>query len=275
MLQKLHSEISLLFRRKDKETYRILYNILGFLPHDVSIYKTALTHSSHTQNATNKKNMCNERLEFLGDAIIDAIVSDLLYSRYKKEREGFLTKSRSNLVRRETLNEVAISLGLDKIVMTHNTGRQHNNYVYGNAFEAFVGAIYLDRGYKHCKRFLLERVFDKIVNVEKTAVSDVNFKSRLIELSQKKHVPVDFKLVLEQNDANGQYFVSEVYVCDELYGTGSGFSKRESQQKAAKMALESLNAKKWDELARKMSEPTSSEADVQTDDAEQLAPPQI
>ena len=232
MLQKLHSEISLLFRRKDKETYRILYNILGFLPHDVSIYKTALTHSSHTQNATNKKNMCNERLEFLGDAIIDAIVSDLLYSRYQKEREGFLTKSRSNLVRRETLNEVAISLGLDKIVMTHNTGRQHNNYVYGNAFEAFVGAIYLDRGYKHCKRFLLERVFDKIVNVEKTAVSDVNFKSRLIEWGQKNHHTVVFRTKANQ-EKGGRDFRCTILIDNLEVGHGIGTSKKEAEQRAA------------------------------------------
>ena len=247
MLTKLHNELRLLFR-KDKESYRILYNILGFLPDSLEPYRIALTHSSLTTSANKKRAMCNERLEFLGDAIIDAVVSDLLYTRFKKEREGFLTKSRSNLVCRETLNKVAIQLGLDKLVQSHNVGRQHNNYVYGNAFEAFVGAVYIDKGYDACKKFLLQRVFDHIVNVSTAATSDVNHKSRLIELSQKKHFPVEYRLVEEKNNSHGQYFVSEVYVCGRLFGNGDGFSKRESQQKASKAALEKLAGCNIEEL---------------------------
>lgn len=186
--------------------------------------------------------MCNERLEFLGDAIIDAVVSDMLYLRYKDEREGFLTKSRSRLVCREMLNTVAVELGLDKLVVSNNTGRQHNSYIYGNAFEAFVGAIYVDRGYDMCKRFLLKRVFGKIVNIDDAVVSDANFKSRLIEFSQKKHIPVEFRLLEERNDASGQYFLSEVSVNGKVLGRGEGFSKRESQQNAAKEALECLDS---------------------------------
>lgn len=244
VLQKLYNELSLLFR-KDKETRRMLYGVLGFVPSNISLYKLALTHSSHTLK---KQNMCNERLEYLGDAIIDAVVSDLLYSKYSKEREGFLTKSRSNLVRRETLNDVAIRLGLDELLVAHNTGRQHNNYVYGNAFEAFVGAIYLDKGYSACRRFLLNRVYGKLVNIEEIVSSDDNFKSRLIELSQKMHLAVDFRLVREENRAGGQFFESEVYVCGELCGAGSGFSKRESQQAAAKEAMRLLTPERLKEL---------------------------
>lgn len=240
MLEKLYSEISLLFRRKDKETYRILYRILGFLPQNLSPYRTALTHSSHTPRSRKKNFMCNERLEFLGDAIIDAVVSDLLYSRYKKEREGFLTKSRSSLVCRETLNNVALELGLDKLVVSHNTGRQHNSHIYGNAFEAFVGAIYIDRGYEKCKRFLLQRVFDHVVDIEQIIGSAANFKSQLIEFSQKHRITVEFRLIEEKNDADGQFFASEVYICDKQFGIGCGFSKRESQQRAAKEALDKL-----------------------------------
>lgn len=239
MLTKLHNELRLLFR-KDKESYRILYNILGFLPNSLEPYKIALTHSSLTVSTQKKRAMCNERLEFLGDAIIDAVVSDLLYTRFTKEREGFLTKSRSNLVCRETLNKVALHIGLDKLVQSHNVGRQHNNNVYGNAFEAFVGAIYVDKGYESCRQFLLQKVFDHIINVKSVANSDVNHKSRLIELSQKKHFSVEYRLVEERNNSHGQYFISEVYVCEKLFGTGEGFSKRESQQKASKAALEKL-----------------------------------
>ena len=248
VLGKLYHELSLLFRCKDKETYRILYNVLGFLPRNISPYRIALTHSSHLPRSRKNNYMCNERLEFLGDAIIDAVVSDLLYSRYKEEREGFLTKSRSCLVCRETLNAVAMELGLDKLVVSHNTGRQHNSHIYGNAFEAFVGAIYVDRGYGMCKRFLLRRVFGKVVDIERIIGSDINFKSRLIEISQKRHIPVEFRLVEEKNDADGQFFASEVYVCDELFGKGCGFSKRESQQRAAKEALEKLRNRDKEKL---------------------------
>ena len=160
------------------------------------------------------------------------------------------------------------------MVMSHNIGRQHNSYVYGNAFEAFIGAIYLDRGYEKCRKFLLTRVFDKIVNVEKTAISEVNFKSRLIELSQKRHIPVEFKLINEQNDANGQFFVSEVYVGNELFGKGSGYSKRESQQKAAKAALEKLTKDKWNEIAERESMQPTCHDGRPTDDAVPPSPSQ-
>ena len=256
MLVKLYNELRLLFR-KDKESYRVLYGILGFVPDSLEPYRIALTHSSLAANAQKKKAVCNERLEFLGDAIIDAVVSDILYTRYVKEREGFLTKSRSNLVCRETLNKVALHLGLDKLVQSQNVGRQHNNYVYGNAFEAFVGAVYVDKGYEACKLFLLQRVFDHIVNVADVAVSDVNHKSRLIELSQKKHFPVEYRLVEERNNSQGQYFVSEVYVCGQLFGTGDGFSKRESQQKASKAALEKLACCNIDELLAAVQQETA------------------
>ena len=139
-------------------------------------------------------------------------------------------------------------MGLDKLVQSHNVGRQHNNNVYGNAFEAFVGAVYIDKGYEACRRFLLQRVFDHVVNVADAAISDVNYKSRLIEMSQKKHFPVEYRLVEERNNSHGQYFVSEVYVCEKLFGTGDGFSKRESQQKASKEALEKLSKCNIDEL---------------------------
>lgn len=230
--------IRLLFL-KDRESYSLLYGILGFLPGNLQPYKMALTHSS-LAGSYKKKLHCNERLEFLGDAVLSSITADYLYKRFRKEREGFLSKSRSNLVCRENLNAVALEMGLDKLVHIHDIPQQHNNYVYGNALEALVGAIYIDKGYEHCRRFVLEKVFIGMPDVEAVAKSDNNHKSRLIEWAQKERRTVDFTLVSEEMRSDGSYFISEAVVDGEVYGRGEGFSKRESQQHAACEALKRI-----------------------------------
>ncbi len=229
-----------LLSKKDRESYLLLYSILGFVPRDISLYKLAMTHSSSTSGV--RKLGCNERLEFLGDAVLSSVMSDFLYSNFRKEREGFLTKSRSNLVCRERLNELALEIGLDRFVDACSVNRQRNNDIYGNALEALVGAIYIDRGYEHCRRFLLGRVFSCLGDIEQVAKSDKNYKSRLIEWSQKNHKEIEFRVVLEEIRRDGTYFVSEVVVDGDVLGFGEGFSKRESQQKAARQALLKLTA---------------------------------
>ncbi|MBR5859849.1 MAG: ribonuclease III [Bacteroidaceae bacterium] len=223
---------------KDRESYLLLYSILGYIPNNLRLYKMAMTHSSSSGNG--RKQSCNERLEFLGDAVLGSIVSDYLYTNFRKEREGFLSKSRSNLVCRERLNELALEIGLDRFVTACGLPKVHNSYVYGNALEALIGAIYIDKGYKQCRRFLLDRVLSRLTDIECVVKSDKNYKSRLIEWSQKQHKTVEFKLVSEEMRKEGVFFVSEVFVDSELYGSGDGFSKRESQQKAARVALEKL-----------------------------------
>ncbi len=199
----------------------------------------AMTHSSASSSG-NKKLGCNERLEFLGDAVLSSVISDYLYSNFSKEREGFLSKSRSNLVCRETLNELALEIGIDRFLEACGLPHQHNHYVFGNALEALIGAIYIDKGYKQCRRFLLDRVFSRHLDLESLVRADKNHKSRLIEWTQKNHKPIEFKLVSEELRKEGAFFVSEVYIDNLLYGVGDGFSKRESQQKAARQALSKL-----------------------------------
>lgn len=226
---------------KDRESYLLLYSILGFVPRDISLYKVALTHSS--QASGSRKLGCNERLEFLGDAVLSSVTSDFLYSKFRREREGFLTKSRSNLVCRERLNELAVEIGIDRLMSSCGTQQQHNSYIYGNALEALIGAIYLDKGYKHCRRFLLDRIFSRLKDIEQIAASDKNYKSRLIEWAQKRHGSVEFKVVREELRKDGVFFVSEAIVNGEVCGVGEGFSKRESQQKAARQAIGNLKAR--------------------------------
>lgn len=198
----------------------------------------AMTHSSSASGS--RKLGCNERLEFLGDAVLSSVTADFLYSNFRKEREGFLTKSRSNLVCRERLNELALEIGLDRFISSCGLQRQHNNYIYGNALEALIGAIYIDKGYSQCRRFLLDRVFPRLNDIEQIVKSDKNYKSRLIEWGQKQHKSVEFRVVLEEVRKDGVFFVSEALVEGAVYGAGDGFSKRESQQKAAREALSSI-----------------------------------
>ena len=240
ILRKLFNRIRLI-SRKERESYLLLYSILGFVPGNIRLYKTAMTHSSSATG--NRKLACNERLEFLGDAVLSSVTADFLYSRFKKEREGFLSKSRSNLVCRERLNELAVEIGLDRFVSACDIPQQHNSYIYGNALEALIGAIYVDKGYKHCRRFLLDKVFSRLTDIEAVVKSDKNYKSRLIEWGQKNHKEVEFRIVAEEIRKDGTFFICGAYVNGEACGDGEGYSKREAQQKAARQAIERLGIK--------------------------------
>ena len=153
MLGNLFDKMRLPFR-KDKELYFSLYRIIGFYPHDISHYKMALLHKSVTQHNKMGKRVNNERLEFLGDAILDAAVGDIVYRHFPGKKEGFLTNTRSKLVQRDTLNKLAKELGISDLILSNGCSSSHNSYMGGNAFEALVGAIYLDRGYDACMNFL-------------------------------------------------------------------------------------------------------------------------
>ena len=180
----------------------------------------------------------NERLEFLGDAILDAVVADIVYKKFEGKREGFLTNTRSKIVQRETLNRLAIEIGLDKLIKYSARQSSHNSYMCGNAFEALVGAIYLDRGYRACKHFMEHRIIGPYINLEKISRKEVNFKSKQIEWSQKNRVELTFELISQSHDqCFSPTFESEVLIEGIPAGRGIGYSKKESQQRAAHEAM--------------------------------------
>lgn len=230
--------MKLLFRR-DKEFCLLLYGLLGFVPGRTYLYRKALTHSSLV-TGPKRKLACNERLEFLGDAVLCAVTTDYIYKKYGRESEGFLSKARSRVVCRENLNTLAIKIGLDRLVHAGDVFHSHNSNVYGNAFEALIGAIYLDKGFEGCSRFILDKVYNPHLDIDVIAKSDNNYKSKLIEWSQKEHREILFSLCSEERRGDSQFFVSEVFVDGVLCGRGEGFSKRESQQCAAKKALQQI-----------------------------------
>ena len=240
MLRNQIDKIRLLFR-KDKESYFCFYKILGFYPRNIQLYQQALLHKSTSIRSEKGRPLNNERLEFLGDAILDAIVGDIVYKHFEGRREGFLTNTRSKIVQRETLNKLAVEIGLDKLVKYSTRSSSHNSYMYGNAFEAFIGAIYLDQGYERCKRFMEEKIFKNYIDLDKMSLKEVNFKSKLIEWSQKSKVEVSFELIEQFLDEDyNPMFHTEIRIEGISAGKGTGYSKKESQQNAAQAALKKI-----------------------------------
>lgn len=243
MLNNIIDRIRLPFR-KEKELYSSLYDIIGFYPHDISFYKLALMHKSVMRRNAKGKPVNNERLEFLGDAILDAIVGDIVYQHFPGKREGFLTNTRSKLVQRDTLNKLAQEMGINQLILSSGHTSSHNSYMGGNAFEALVGAIYLDQGYNACMRFMNKRILAQMINIDKVAYKEVNFKSKLIEWSQKNKVRLSYEQVLQEKDKNGNPIFEFKVVLEGVEGcSGRGFSKKESQQLASKLTLDKLKKK--------------------------------
>ena len=233
-----------LLLRKDKEPYLRLYNIMGFYPHDLSLYRVALMHRSTTSTNRKMRHVNNERLEFLGDAILGAVVADIVYDRYKKQQEGFLTTLRSKIVKRETLNELAVKIGLDKLVIhSERMIAAHNNYMNGNAFEAFIGAIYMDRGYEYCMYFMKERILQDFIDIDRMSNKEENYKSKIIEWCQHYQCQFDFVVTDEKMESgNAPKFFSEVHIEDVVCGKGTGYSKKESHQQAAQQAYRKVQS---------------------------------
>ncbi len=224
--------------RKEKELYSSLYKILGFYPHNIEFYKQALLHKSIHKRNDKGKPLNNERLEFLGDAVLDAVVGYIVYQHFEGKREGFLTNARSKLVSRETLGKVANEMGLGCLIMTACHSTSHNSYVEGNAFEALIGAIYLDRGYDACMYFIEKQLLGKYINLDKIAFKEVNFKSKLLEWAQKNRVRVEYRLVNQKVDKDSNVMFCFTVMIEGVEGeSASGYSKKEAQQLASKETL--------------------------------------
>ena len=225
----------------EKELRRSLYEVMGFYPHDISVYKQALMHKSIGKRNDKGKPLNNERLEFLGDAMLGAVVGHIVYDHFPGKREGFLTNTRSKLVSRDTLGKLAEEMGLTRLILSAGHSNSHNSYMAGNAFEALVGAIYLDRGYKACMQFMEKRILAQIINIDKVAYKEVNFKSKILEWAQKNRVRIDFRLEEQSQDKNGSPTFAYTVVLEGVDGCRSeGFSKKESQQRASEDTLKRL-----------------------------------
>jgi ribonuclease-3 len=180
----------------------------------------------------------NERLEFLGDAILDAVIAEYLYRIYPEQDEGFLTQLRSKIVKRKQLNKLAQKLGMSILIKSNTSMNQGQKNILGNAFEALIGAVYLDKGYLKTKKFIIDRILARYLDLEKLSQKESDYKSRLIEWAQKNKKEISFVSKEEINvGSRKMIFMSNVLIMDQSYGTGAGYSKKEAEQKAAEQAL--------------------------------------
>lgn len=235
----IDSFILILFS-KNRKLARKLVPVLGFAPTRIRFYEMAFIHKSASMVLPNGELINNERLEYLGDAILDAIVADFLFETFPHKDEGFLTKMRSRLVKRKHLNLLAYRMGLDRLIVSHTQSNNITKHLYGNAFEAMVGAVYLDKGYRKTRKYIVG-IIRKYVDINKLGSRDSDYKSKLIEWAQKSKIEVVFH---SHEDApnlhNLPVFITQIMVMDQEMGRGQGGSKKESEQKAARNALEKI-----------------------------------
>jgi len=248
----------------DRKLRRQIYDILGFYPHNIEYYRTAFAHSSSDARNRKGKPLNNERLEFLGDAVLEAVVSDIVFRHFNRRREGFLTGTRSKIVQRSTLNQLADKMGISRLVKRSPQPQNSRTNIGGNAFEALMGAVYLDRGYDFCHRFIALRVLGKYINLEAVARKEENFKSKVLEWSQKNKLNVVFRMQEGEGDVKDENnFIATVILEGIEAGEGSGRSKKESHQRAAKAALDRLRRDQdfKDSIFRAKEQRTSMEAE--------------
>jgi ribonuclease-3 len=224
--------------KNELELIRFILTRFGYRPLNLSFFDQALTHKSLLSNS---EEASNERLEFLGDAILDVVVAEYLYQRYPTEDEGFLTKIKSKIVNRKSLAEIAEKMDLRKIIRFHK-GRSINiSTVEGNAFEAIIGAIYLDGGYDAVKKSVQHHVFRHFLDLNRVLDEEIDFKSKLFIWCQKKRLELNFVVVSEENSGNNWEYTIRVLINNSEYGLGNGSSKKTAEQDASKKTLELLN----------------------------------
>ncbi len=213
--------------------------ILGFLPGNISLYILAFVHKSTSLIDSNGDPLNNERLEFLGDAVLGSIVGEYLFTHYPKENEGFLTKMRSKMVSGEALGDLAMKMKLDELLQSNVSGMHSIRHISGDAVEALIGAIYLDKGYRATKRFVHRRIVKRHLDLSVLEKKETNHKSQLIEWAQKSHREVTFYTDVEPYDPTR--FISYVSIGDRLFGSGTGVTKKEAEQEAALETLKEIN----------------------------------
>lgn len=227
---------------KDKIFFRAIDDMFGFIPHNIELYKLALIHKSASIVLEDGQHINNERLEFLGDAIIESVSSDYLFIEFPDKNEGFLTQLRSKMVSRQSLNGVAKRIGLDDHVITNASNSSSQKHIYGDAFEAMMGAIYLDQGYDFVNRLLINKIFAKYLKMGTLAESETDFKSRLIEWCQKNHHTIHFATTHDKTySATHPFFYSKVLIDNIEVGHGAGESKKEAEQRAAFSVSQGIN----------------------------------
>jgi ribonuclease-3 len=238
-----------LFRKKSNGTYILnkrefdsrLRTILGFKPGNLRLYEIAVIHRSASFDLSDGKKINNERLEFLGDAILDAILSDFLFEKFPDANEGFMTKIRSRIVNREILNQLALSMGVNNILVSNINSAHSTKHLFGDALEALIGAVFLDKGFKKTKKLFIKNVLSKYLDLGTIVNTESDFKSLVFEWVQKNKTSLSFTYN-EEYDFNlkKSVFSTVLNIDKEEFGRGQGDSKKEAEQEAAGQAWSRL-----------------------------------
>lgn len=232
----LKSLLSFSKNKSDAQLKKSLKTLLGFTPGNISLYKQAFLHSSKRETVN------NERLEFLGDAVLGAVIAEHLFKLFPYKDEGFLTQLRSKIVNGQNLQQLALKLGIDsylKVGLKEN--EKSKSSVYGDAFEALIGAVYIDKGFVKCKNFILKRIIKIHVDIDELMNTDSDFKSMLQIYCQKNKFTLEYRLLSEEQKGKTKIFTVQVFINDKPYVTFENYSKRVAEQKAAQLTLEELN----------------------------------
>ena len=232
----------LLKKEKYPEYYEYVKSLTGAHPKNFEVYLLALRHSSLKKRDKDKTDT-NERLEFLGDAILDAILADFLFNKYPFRDEGFLTNIKSRIVNRETLNDLSLKIGLSNFVITdiqNNNGKNNPKSIYGDTFEAFIGALYLDKGFKFSKNFVINKLVIPYFDLKKIVNYDPNFKSQLLQITQSNNLEIKFNTFSLDESQKYSEFKCEILIEGQYYCEGHGPNKKKAEQDAAKKAFEHL-----------------------------------
>ena len=221
----------------DKKLHESLKNVLGFYPTNISLYKLAFRHSSAAQVIKKGVRDSNERLEFLGDSVIVMVVADYLFKKFPFKDEGFLTKMRSKMVSRQQHNQLAMKLGLNKFLEVNND-RQNNksSSINGDAYEALIGATYLDKGYVFAQQFILTRIVNVHIDMDEVETKEVDFKSKLIEWVQKEKKEFRFETLVDGASSDDKLYCIQLVVDNEAIGKAQHFSKKRAEQLVAELA---------------------------------------
>lgn len=231
------------YSKEDKELQKALKNILGYKPKYLPYYISAITHRSQVDTTSSN----NERLEFLGDAFIGSIVGEYLFKKYPTRDEGYLTEMRSKIVSRQSLNEIALRMGLQKIVRFNKNDKMlRRSHIFGNALEALVGAIYLDVGFDKTRKFMLKQLIGNHIDMEELETTEYNFKNKLYTWAQKKGKQMEFVTLNESVEAGRKVFHVSIEVDGESFITATGYTKKEAGQLAAQKALEKIEVEHLD-----------------------------
>jgi ribonuclease-3 len=238
----LHKKFNGTYVLDKREFGSRLRKILGFKPGNLRLYEIAFIHRSASYTLPGGKRINNERLEYLGDAILDAILSDFLFEKFPEASEGFMTKIRSRIVNRDVLNQLAVSMGINKILVSNVNSAHTQKNLFGDAFEALIGAVFLDKGFRRTKKLFISKVLGKYLDMEKIVQTDTDYKSLVFEWVQKNKANLSFTYNEEYDfDTRKSYFSTILSINKEEYGKGLGASKREAEQEASCQAWKRIN----------------------------------